>query len=135
MHIIDLEYLEVSVGVSHGASHGASKEHKASPVNFIKGAASAFIAGYAYTETNYAAAGLFAGASGQTTATAVNTSAVTSLYPSYSTSAATASGYAIGVSPGSYAKVTYNASSNTTSFNGSSSTMGSSITSSTYRTR
>ncbi len=127
MYIIDLEYLDVPVGVS--------EDRKASPGDFIQGAASAFIAGYAYTETNYAAATLIAGAYGQQTLTYVKTSAVTSLNPYHSTSVATASGYAIGVSPGSYAKVSYNASSNNTSFNGNSSTMGSSITSSTYRTR
>jgi hypothetical protein len=127
MHIIDLDHLEVPIGVS--------EDHETSLAAFIHGAASAAITGYAYTDTNYAAAALFAGASGQSTLTYANTSAVTSLYPSYSTSAATASGYAIGVSPGSYAKVSYNASANNTSFNGTSSNMSSSITMSTYRTR
>jgi hypothetical protein len=126
MHIIDLEHLEVPDSVS--------EYHKASPADLIQGATSAFIAGYAYVGTNYAVANLIAGASGQQAFTYTNTSAVTSLYPYYSTSTATASGYAIGSSPDTYAMVSYDASANNTSFNGNSSSMSSGIISSTYRT-
>jgi hypothetical protein len=124
MDIVDLEH-EITINVS--------ETRKPSPINFITGAASAFVAGYAYAGPNGASAAVVAAASGQQTLTTANTLAMTSLYPYYGTSNSTASGYALGISPGSYASATLNASANSTSFNGNSSNMGSSITSSTYR--
>ncbi len=102
-------------------------------IYLIKGAAaSALVAGYASTGTGYASAGALAVASGQQTLGKTNTLALTSIYPSYTTSTATASGYAVAVSPGSYASAGLLASSDNLSFNGNSSTMDVTVTYSTY---
>lgn len=124
MDIVDLEH-EITVDVS--------EDREAVPTNFIVGAAGAFVAGYAYAGPNGASAAVVAAASGLIAVTNTNTLAMISLYPYYGTSNSTASGYALGISPGSYASVNFYASANSTSFNGNSSNMGSSFTSSTYR--
>ena len=119
MIITDLDYLEPAKALA--------KE------TLIKGAAAgAFVAGYASAGTGYASAGALAVASGQQTFGNTNTLAVTALNPYYTTSSAAASGYAVGVSPGSYASAGLFASSDNTSFNGNFSTINSSVTYSTY---
>jgi hypothetical protein len=129
MLITDLNYLEATVG--------ALESCKASPEKYlIKGAAaSAFVAGYTYAGTGSASAGALASASGQQTFGTANTLAATSLYPYYTTSNAVASGSALGISRNSYASASLYSSSNNTSFNGSSFTIDSTVTSSTYRAR
>ena len=129
MLITDLDYLEAAIV--------ALKNRKASPEKcLIRGAAaSAFVAGYAYAGPGSASAGALASASGQQTFGTTNTLAVTSLYPYYTTSNAVASGSALGISRNSYASAGLYSSSNNTSFNGSSFTIDSTVTYSTYRTR
>lgn len=128
MLITDLNYWETTIDVSE-------QNKTVIPNHRILGAASAYVAGYTSTGTGYASAGSLAFASGQQTYGTTNTLATTSLYPYYSTSSATASGRALGISPNSYASANLYSSSNNTSFNGSSMTMDSTVTYSTYRTR
>ena len=120
MHIIDLEHLELTTNIGTIGIKGSG--------------AGAFVQGYAYAGPNVAAATVAAAAFGQQTYARTNTLTMTSLYSFYGTSSATASGYAQGISPGSYASVGFDASADSTSFNGNSFSMGSSMTYSTYRT-
>ncbi|PSB23739.1 hypothetical protein [Stenomitos frigidus] len=128
MLITDLDYLEAT---TESSEYGEALPEEC----FITGAAaSAFVTGYTTAGTGYAAAGVLASASGQQTFGTTNTLATTSLYPYYTTSNATASGRALGISPYAYAGVGFYGSSNNTSFNGNSTTINSSVTYSTYRT-
>jgi hypothetical protein len=133
MFITDLDYSQLTTGVlsnSNPSSLLLPREHFAQ----VKGAnATAYVSGYAFTDTGYASAGAIAIASGQQTWGNTNTLAITTLYPSHIASDAWTSGYAYALTPDSLARASLYGSSHNTSFNGSSSTMTFGFVSSTYQ--